>query len=307
MAHRCNGYMVVGLIMVIFFAMFLLPVRPVGAEGFKVAAGIGSSSPETYFSEPPYRIPEAGFEVGLFRYVNAQADEVPLSGFLIKDTFFYIKEDASSCFGDINYGMDGRYFVVDGFAYGASHNRTMHLLEHTRDSIRLLDSINQPYVDRIPMDFMTARQGAQPYGFVDEGVSSPNWTDVKDMDGDGRPEIRVGISACDDCDLDFPHFELYFEIDKDRLKVDLNPVLYMPLYDKLRIEETGTSRKPAYYVYGFLAGELSLEEIKTESAGDEKLLYFARLLQRSGKWDKAFHDSLREKPELRLYNAQKRR
>lgn len=305
MALKRNAWMVVGLITVIFFTMLLLPGRFAGAEGFRVTAGNGSVSPEPYFSEPPDLIPEAGFEVGLFRYVNAEDDEVPLSGFLMKDRFFYIKEDASSCFGDINYGTDGRYFVMDGFAYGASHNRTMHLLEYTKDSIRLLDSISQPYVDGIPMDFMTARQGIQPYGFVDQAVYSSNRTEIKDVDGDGRPEIRAGISMRFDLG---PHqYELYFEIDGDRLKVDLNPALYKPLYDKVRSKKEGKPRKPAYYVYGYLAGELGLEEIKAEIAGDRELPGITRLLERTHEWDKAFHGSVREKPQLWSFDIRERR
>lgn len=287
-----NSVFMLGLILSLF-----LPTNTAHAERFEMAGNI----PQAYNINSVKYFTNAGFTVGLYSFSDNTIDEIPLTGFLIKDRFFFINEPIASCFGDIHYGLTDRYFLMDGFAYGASHNRTMHLLGYSGDSIQLYDTIHQGFVGENSMDFQSARTDKNIYGYVDN-PNPASWMEIRDVDGDGRLEIKVGISVWEH--LAFPNFELYFEIKNDRLRVDFNPSLYKKLYDE--IGKSG-EKSPAYYVYGVLAGLLDLDKLRLESRNNKDLSSFVKLLEERHMWDKAFHEFAGDRPRLTLFNTAYRR
>ena len=65
-------------------------------------------------------------------------------GFLRDDgRFFYVSEAAASD-SNLHYALSGNYFVVDGGAGGSGICRSMYLFKYDKDSMRLLDKIEEP-------------------------------------------------------------------------------------------------------------------------------------------------------------------
>ncbi len=269
-------------------------------------------------------LPGTNIKAGVFTYIidETKADQTSKAGLLIKDNLYYVESEKYAHIqpknwleytgtfdpgGDPNFGIFKDYFVMDAYSYGASHSRKMFLFRFNKDTIQLLDVILQAYANNIGMDFISAYEetdkivavGEIPRSYKRNTVS---WIDIKDIDGDGKPEFKVVIRE--------KWFELYFEIANDRLQVDLNPDLYKPLFEREKLKKI-KRKSDAYYIYGFLANELDLKKIKAMLEGTGKRPYeqygrVVALLEEHKRWDSAFHDYLGENPILKQYNLKRR-
>ncbi|MBI5827675.1 MAG: hypothetical protein HZB22_08110 [Deltaproteobacteria bacterium] len=139
--------------------------------------------------------------------------------------------------------------------------------------------------------------------------------EIKDVDSDGNPEIKLSIYIYDEYD-----FDLYIHIKDDKLRVNLNPALYKPLFEAEKKRDGSGKRTDAYYIYGFLSGALRLDEIRAEvrladakvrseeaevRPEDEQYGKVIPLLERRDKWDDAFH-YFDTAPPLIKYDLNKR-
>ena len=115
---------------------------------------IGSSMTQQREGEA-FRLPGTSIRFGPFTYFSPMDEElgVPKWGFLRDDgRFFYLNEPFAQS-GDSQYALTGSYFIVDGGAGGSGICRTMYLFRHDRDSMRLLDMIEETYNDFSPPPF----------------------------------------------------------------------------------------------------------------------------------------------------------
>lgn len=189
--------------------------------------------------------------------------------------------------GDCNFGVHKDYFLMDCWSYGSSHNRLMYLFRFGKDNVELLDVTNKAYVKdgAAGMDFDSDVPEANKPGFDRLGYRLPLWMEIKDMDGDGNPEIKLLIYIYDEYD-----FDLYIQIKDNRLHVNLNPALYKPLFEAEKKRDGSDKRTDAYYIYGFLSGALGLDEIKAEVRPEDKQYRkVIPLLEKRDTGDDAFH------------------
>lgn len=187
--------------------------------------------------------------------------------------------------GDCNFGVYKDRFLMDCSSFGASHNRMMYLFRLGKDSVELLDMLKEASVGRRTplMDFYSVVPEAHKPGFNRVFYRLPLWMEIKDMDGNGDPEIKLSIIIYDEYD-----FDLYIELKDNRLRVNLTPALYKPLFEAEK--EKNGKRTDAYYVYGCLSGALRLDEIKAEVRHEEgRYRKIIPLLERRDEWDGAFH------------------
>ncbi|MBI5562742.1 MAG: hypothetical protein HY894_07840 [Deltaproteobacteria bacterium] len=111
------------------------------------------------------------------------------------------------------------------------------------------------------MDFMPDYAKGNKPGYDRSSDKSPVWMDIADIDHDGNPELAIGIDR--EIYYNETAFNLFFEIKDDRLRLDLNPVLYRPLFVKEKKKAKGKRfKRDAYYIYGFLSGEFTLDKVK---------------------------------------------
>jgi hypothetical protein len=253
-------------------------------EGFVLKKVNSHYEPVLHYDET-VTIPGTNIKVGEYSYVLSNGDEVPKLGFLIdNDQFYYVKEESVACsHSDANYGVFDHFFLVDGYAYGASHNRTMYLFKYTTHSVVLLDIISQAWVNQNGIDFATAYPGEVKYGFL--GSNPPTiWTPISDIDKDGNPEINLIIF------LDDQVIELYLEIFNEKLKVDLNPNLYKSLYEKDKATYKNGKKPISYFFYGYLSKNLNLNQIKKAMKSGDIPYQAVDLIENTTKWNAAFHD-----------------
>lgn len=328
------------------FAFLVFPPVEVRAAGFVLKKTELGYEPEAYEA---VALPGTNFKAGSFRFVIDEDNETAKAGVLVSNEILYYVEheryarvpftgkwfDYGEVFdagGDCNYGVYNDYFTLDCWAYGSvsGHNRRMFLFRVSKDTVELLDIIGRAYVEvsgkKYGLDFVSMYNGER---------TKPVWVDVRDFDNDGNPEVELQIERGHRTDFIFQLqvFSLYFEIADDKLKLDPNPVLYKPLFDQARLDDpskrvsyvysiqgegfpdlvpTSPKRKSdAYYIYGFLSGELKLDEIKSSLEPDGELYEgqyksVVPLLENRDKWDDGFHFAPAERPVLLNYELNRR-
>ena len=259
-------------------------------------------------------IPGTDIKAGPYYYVADNGNEVQRLGFLIRGKKFYFVESGYNLSGDTNYAVYKDIFLLDSWGFGSvsGHVRLMFLCKYGKDSVQLLDVISLARVaGKYGMDFMSS------YKKEDIFITDPDsaWTEIKDFDNDGNPEIKLEVST-DSLYFD-PDFSIYLEIKNDRLSVDFNPELYKPLFREEKKNSPGIIKTDAYYIYGFLSGELKLEDVRNTLKLDpkvtatyegplERYVRIMTLLENVDKWDAAFHYIYGQKFELKEYNLQRR-
>ncbi len=212
---------------------------------------------------------------------SVREEEGRTSGVLVNNETIYYpggNDRANDSANEMNFGFYGNYLVMDSWPIGAHHGRRMFLYRLGDNNVELLDTVGQSYS---AFDFMSASKSD-----VRSGEHSVGLVDVADIDHDNNPELKLKIY------WDYI-FTLYLEIKDNRLKIDLNPELYRPLFARER-RIRPNKKTSAYYIYGFLSGELKLEGIKEMISRDkrhkERYGEIITLLEKADKWDEALHD-----------------
>ncbi|MBI5810014.1 MAG: hypothetical protein HZB21_02335 [Deltaproteobacteria bacterium] len=276
-------------------------------------------------------LPGAKIKAGSFTYLydffstkrnREEEEETCKAGLLFDDALYYV--ESSDVGGDTNFGVYKDYFLMDSWAYGSvsGHNRTMFLFRYDKKSARLLDAIGEASVAHDLLDFMSDYALSHKPGYDREANKSPVWMDIADIDLDGRPELAIKIVRGPYWTYYDRKFSLFIEIRDDRLRLDLNQALYRPLFEKEREKAKGKGFKPdAYYIYGFLAKEFTLDKVKAMLKDElyvaEAKRHFKKhdaeyydqyesvvpLLESRDKWDYKFH---RDKEYLIKYEIKRR-
>lgn len=289
--------------------MLLLSVEAACAGEFIFKKTGSGYYPESY--DPVITLPGRDMKAGIFEYLYDDGRDGTKAAIMVNNEVIYYvnspdRENGEyDPGGDTNYGIYKDYFLLDSFAHGASHRRMMYLFKTSKDNtVKLLDVLVEANVaENVPylLDFMSESIEEKKPGWDRMYYRLPVWTDIKDIDGDGRPEIKLRILT-GNADLT-KEFALYLEISGERLRVDFNPALYKPLFE----EEKSKSRKSfAYYIYGFFSGKLKLEKIKRDLRGDRELYKsVVPLLENRDRWNSAFHEYDGRKPVLMKYDIKR--
>jgi hypothetical protein len=286
-------------------------------------------------------------KAGEYAYVLDDGDQVRKAGILVNGEVLYYVESSehadvpgplppqgaryvtsTDTSGDCNYGLHESYFLMDCWCCGSTsgHNRVMYLFKTANGTVEFLDGLRAGV-----MDFTSKPKEGE------DRTKEKNYllTRLEDIDKDDNPEVELGIERGDRLSLIFQLqlFSLYFEIDDDKLRLDLNPALYKPLFEQARMDEPSKrvphvysvkdegfpvlvptspkGRSDAYYIYGFLTGELKPDEIRS-ALGPDGELYEGQyksvmpLLENKDKWDEGFHFSTDKRPVLMKLNLNKR-
>ncbi|MBI5885385.1 MAG: hypothetical protein HZB85_02240 [Deltaproteobacteria bacterium] len=286
-----------------FAVFFLLPVIHAAEAG---EFDLSETSPDEVVS-----IPGKNIKAGMFRYDFQETYEGRLeyaltskAGIIVNDeVIYYVSVEGKEGSwvdpgGECNFGLYKSYFLMDCWNFGSqSLIRRMYLFRFKARSVELLDVISMASVRgeggefSYGLDFMSAFAGTRT-----QSPPTPIWTKVQDIDNDGNPEVKIWISA----GFYFgPDFDLFLEIKDDRIHVDFTPALYKPLFAREKLKKR-KKKSDAYYIYGFLSGELALDNIKRMpmSSNDEQRDRILSLLMTRDKWDAAFHNDYGEKPIL---------
>lgn len=192
--------------------------------------------------------------------------------------------------GETHFGIYKDYLLMDSWAFGASHNRKLFLFKPGKDKVELLDVLVNAFPEKFEdliWDFMTEYTKEYP-----ENYEGPFWIDIRDLDGDGYPEVKLSILRMEyegNIDYDERIFDIYLEIKNGKLRVDLNPILYKHLFKKEKTKYARASKKSdGYYIYGFLSGELSIDKVREMLRGKEQYKSVVPVLEHRDKWDLAF-------------------
>lgn len=247
-------------------------------------------------------LPGTNMKAGNFRYIY----DDPLMGFGSKagilvggKTLYYVQSNGLwkgvfDATGDGNFGIYAPYLVMDSWccASTSGHNRVMFLFRYDKGTVTLLDVLTAH-----GFDFMSVADRERKIN--DDG--KPFWTKVKDLDNDGRPEIKLRVLA-------LGYFFLYLEIRDEQLKVDFNPALYLPLFKREEKIMGKKGRTRAYYIYGFLAKKFNIEELKKIFKNKDKERYGPIIghLENIDRWDAKFHEYHNDKPVLKKYKIKRR-
>lgn len=266
---------------------------PTYADGFKFVKVDSHYEPAFHYG-PGITLPGTNIKAGSFSYTSDGYAGTKLGFWINNKELLYVQSEAGSgeydIGGEINYGIYKNYFVVDSWSYGAGHNRMMFLFRYNKDSVQLLDAIGKAYIDKAAMDFLSEYDKS---ALCDIYKCPPRPMIIKNMDQDANPEIKLLIVP--------KNFELYLEIVDEHLQVDLNPLLYEPLFERAKQKPHKSKLKPHdYYLYAFLSKKLTLEEIKSELKADktDRYEWLLSLLENYRTWNIAFHEIQKEKPDL---------
>lgn len=241
-----------------------------------------------------FRLPGTDVRFGSFTYLIPEDEElgVPRYGFLRDDgRFFFVNERVASD-GEPQYALSGNYFVVGG-CEGNCASWSMYLFSYERDSMKLLDKIEEPE-DSSPPGFMADYPGKPAYGHeIGTGHDDvPVWL-ISEKDRQGHPLIRLRMIRNLPLPFlgpeEFEVFHIYLKIVNGRLRVALEPELYETLFNSLGDGGGPYSRSTEYYVSGLLAHKLSLSSIKAELVNDRERLWLVRSLEHVKNWDAALH------------------
>lgn len=210
--------------------------------------------------------------------------------------------------GDCNFGTYRHYFLMDcPNVYASGNNRRMFLFRYGKNKVELLDVIVEASLPSGLLDFMSAPSFIFPPESVrmrDDYVRPIvliQGKDFSDIDNDNRPEVIIEVSRAEKFTREF---DIYLEIKDDRLRVDFNPNLYKPIFEREKKLSRAKKKSNAYYISGFLAGKLTMEHIKTRLAADrEQYDRVVPLLEGMGNLDAAFHeyDDSGGRPVLKRY------
>lgn len=268
------------------------------AEGFKLVSINSRLEPELA-EKPGVVLPGTSITAGSYTYVTANGQDVGRLGFLVRsDRLLYVDSNEYALGGDTHYGVHGNYFVMDAWGYGSTsgHNRLMFLCRFDKTGeVKLLDVIGKAYLESYGMDFMSQVVTASSSG-VTATTTKPYWIDINDHDNNGEPEIIVRIASI--------NFFLYVEIANERMRINLNPALYEPLFnEEEKKRRSAEMTSDAYYVYGFLAKKIDLKQINLAlNQNKERSNRIIALLGNVGKWDAAFHDFGGEEFMMKKYD-----
>lgn len=291
--------------------------------GYADDSGIGMPNPACMLQRDKaieITLPGTKIRAGTYLFRYADSDESELTSkmgvFLQNGQFLYIEGsapdiDAFDVGGDTNFGLYGNYLVVDSFACGSSYSRRMFLFTYTEQSVQLLDVISDAYglnnmyslkfiaaPSQDDANFESRRKDYYTRGF--------SWMDIAQRDNDTHPEIRLLITS--GTKFDSFEFVLFVEVAGDRLRIDLNPRLYESLF-KRQSDKRGArvAKSTLFYIYGFLAGKLRIDEIKMDLQNDKEVSgEIIHLLENVEDWDEAFHRLAGAKPQLIRCNAIRR-
>lgn len=296
------------LLALFFFLSAFLSSVPQSYSGEFVLKKIDSrNEPESY--GPVIIFPGTDIKAGEYRYLSDNNNELGRLGFLIRGSrFYFVQSDEYDLSGDINIGFYNNFFIIDAPGYGSvtGHSHLMFLVKYTNDSVKLLDVIGGAHGDKYGLDFISAYvEETTKFGIFLGKNSSFSWMeDIKDIDGDGNPEVKLKIYRGYGFE---PEFELYLKIIGDKLQVNLNPVLYKSLFEREKSENRLKAKPDAYYIYGYLAKGLNIDEIKFMlGANKEQYELVVPLLEGISMWNAAFHYVSGEKFKLIEYDLGRR-
>jgi len=254
----------------------------------------------------------------------------PVAGFLVDHTRFYYLDDLNAPVDDPRYGLVGDYFVVQGNppgASGAGHAHSMYLFQYGRNTVRLCDAIEDPYIGHHAFGFVSNYPGKPAYGHESTTIYRTDKTSVwliRERDSHNNPLIRVhvyqGFLDPDleefyeekGLDLDQYHaFDLWLKIvtprgRRPRLQVALDPGIYGPAFESIKEVSKNGVRPAGYYIYGFLAGRFDLSAIEAELADIKGRGYIVDILKAAPTWDAAFHDRSGPLPNVIEYKLRRR-
>jgi len=254
----------------------------------------------------------------------------PVAGFLVDHTRFYYVDDLNAPVDDPRYGVVADYFIVQGNPPGASgtgHAHSMYLFQYDKNSVRLCDAIEDPYIGRHAFGFVSDYPGKPAYGHesttIQQTDKTPVWL-IRERDTRNNPLIKVHLYQVfldpgleefyeeKGLDLDQYHaFDLWLKIvtpkgRRPRLQVDLDPETYGPAFESTKNVSKNGVRPAGYYVYGFLAGRLDLASIRAELADVKGRGYIVDILRNTRTWDAAFHNSSGPFPKVIEYKLKRR-
>ena len=262
-----------------------------------------------------FRLPGTAMRFGSFTYLIPEDEEfgAPKFGFLRDDHRFFYVDEIDAPGSDPQYALMGNYFIVDGGAGGSGTCRSMYLFRYDKDSMRLLDKIEEPVGGYFsPLGFVSDYPGKPAYGHeLGTGHRDvPVWV-ISERDRHGHPLVRLVVGR--DLALtelgprEFEAFHIYLKIVNHRLRVALDPELYLTIFNSLGEAGGPYSRSTEYYVSGFLAHKLTLARIKAELDGNKERLWLLDSLRYVKRWDAELHRRIGEPfPKIREYRLKGR-
>lgn len=271
-----------------FLLAFFISSTPSFSAGFKLRQVNSRNEPELYSENERIILPGTNIKAGTFRYVLDNGDEAAWLGFLTGNgRFYFVKSPQYHFSGDTNIGVYNGHFLIEAPGSASGKGHLMFLVKYNKDSVKLMDVIGGAVGDESGLDFHAAS------GVSLRDDSKFSWMeDIKDIDGDGNPEIKIVISKAS-ARTDTV-FELYLEIKGGMLQVDLNPALYEPLFEHDK-KNRSKAKSDAFYIYGFLSGKLKMEGIKAMLKSNKgQYERVAALLEGRNTWNTAFHQSSKD-------------
>jgi hypothetical protein len=309
-------------------ALFVLPAY---SSDFKLIKVNSHYEPELKNrEESAITLPDTDIKTGLYRYDTDDGGYTGKIGFLInKEKFYFLQsrrpegkpgiEWQYGLAGDVTYGIYKNYFLLEASAGGTTRNSYLFLFKYDKNGVRFLDAITEAVMPNHEMlDFISSikqtEQEILKYGSFDDNLypvwefRSPVWMGIEDIDDDGNPEIKLLISAAFKFEV---YFKLYIAIREDRLRVDFNPDLYKPFFKQVKQKKV---KDDQYYIYGFLAKELSLDKIKRELKDKQTKVKLKEsrqnlifIIENIGKLDEAFHYLVKDENfVLKQYDLKRR-
>lgn len=297
-------------LMLLFLIFQTLFISSSYSAGFKLKKIDSHFEPEIKSKDDPAIIlPNTNIEAGLYRY---DPDDEGLTtgkiGFLInKEKFYFLQSRRPGgekwqygLAGDVTYGIYKNYLLIEASAGGTTRNSYLFLFKYGKDKIQFLDATSHMFIKRELFDFISVTDKLDDNGYPPWEQGGPIWMNIKDIDSDGRPEIKLLISVAHKFET---YFKLFLEIRNDHLKVDFNPHLYKPFFEQEK-QKSKKIKNDQYYIYGFLAKELSLSEIKSVQKHNKRLI---NILENIRELDKSFIKNINEeKFILKQYNLKRR-
>lgn len=282
--QRCLPFPFTGRLCVCFLMFLpLVCAQLVYAEGFKLGKVGARYEPELRV-EPVIMLPQTDINAGIYQYELDDGSGSGMVGFLNGEEFNFVDAPVS---GDVVYAISSPYFLLDATTGGTSRNGLLFLFKFDKAGVKFLDVIgtgaatyfNGWYVEIMFNSYQ--HQHGQMWKY-------PALGKIEDTNHDGILEIEVLASTA----LHFDEsFVLHFDIARDKLRLNLNPILYNSLFMSEKQKFASTGRKSdAFYIYGFLTKNLDLKTIKIALKNNHKRKWIINFLNDMDRWDAAFHD-----------------